>query len=441
MDCLAEIDQYLARHRDEIVASLQGLVRIPSVLGPATPEHPYGAACAQALDYCAALCRQKGLVVNNYGYRCMEAGLTSQRQGRRLVLASHADVVPPDDENLYDPFGGELVGDYVVGRGVVDDKGPLIATLYALAFFKEQGLSLQNDVRLVFGSNEEMGMDDLPFYFDAVGQPDWGIAVDDDFPVVNGEKGLLRFIIQGKKAPGLVSAESWGQKQRLVHDGCTLTFAHGIVREERDAQGGSPLERALEHGPLLADPDAEGWVRRLAQDPEGVLLGVAHRDAPSGGSLLRLYEIHTQGDEVAFFFDLRLPVSYPVAAAWDALAVFGRNNGLSLTVIKQSPGYYLPENHPIVARLTDLYNRTAGACDKPYVMGACTYARLFERGCGFGGGNPHEVKPFPPGHGAAHGPDEAHSITVLLDAVRLYILGICAIDEYWGPPAAAPLEE
>ena len=48
-------------------------------------------------------------------------------------IASHADVVPADKDNLYPPFGGTVQGDYIVGRGVVDDKGPLMATLYALS--------------------------------------------------------------------------------------------------------------------------------------------------------------------------------------------------------------------------------------------------------------------------------------------------------------------
>lgn len=66
----------------------------------------------------------------------MEAKLSPQAKGRRLVIASHADVVPVDDDDIYPPFGGTVQGDYIVGRGAVDDKGPLIATLYALAFSK-----------------------------------------------------------------------------------------------------------------------------------------------------------------------------------------------------------------------------------------------------------------------------------------------------------------
>ena len=41
------------------------------------------------------------------------------------------------------------------------------------------------------------------------------------------------------------------------------------------------------------------------------------------------------------------------------------------------------------------------------------------------------LKPFPKGHGAAHGADEAHNIYVLFDAIKMLILGIKAIDDKW----------
>lgn len=200
MDWRAEIAAYLLQRKDEIVQNLCKLVQIPSVAEFNLDGYPYGPDCARALDFCAQLCREKGLTVTNHDYRCVEARLSPESRGRRLVIASHADVVPADAENLYPPFGGTIQGDYVVGRGVVDDKGPLIATLYALAFFREKNIPLKNDIRLVFGSNEERGMDDMRHYLEKEGQPDWGLAVDDDFPVTNGEKGQIQFTLSKSEA-------------------------------------------------------------------------------------------------------------------------------------------------------------------------------------------------------------------------------------------------
>ena len=108
---------------------------------------------------------------------------------------THADVVPVGEDTIYEPFAGTVYGDYILGRGCVDDKGPLIATLYALAFFKENHIPLKNDIRLVFGSNEERTMDDIEYYLERAGQPDWALAADGDFPAENGEMGRIDFTV------------------------------------------------------------------------------------------------------------------------------------------------------------------------------------------------------------------------------------------------------
>ena len=432
MDWNAEIEAYLSQRRDEIVQKLREFVQIPSVAEFGLDSYPYGPDCARALDFCAELCREKGLAVTNHEYRWVEARLSPEPQGRRLVIASHADVVPADAENLYPPFGGTVQGDYVVGRGVVDDKGPLIATLYALAFFKEKQIPLKNDVRLVFGSNEESGMDDMRCYLEKEGQPDWGLAVDDDFPVTNGEKGQIQFTLSGKKHPSVHSVSSEGERQRMIHDRCTICRGGETAVESRLDASDNAVARAVEnHGPLLAEESAGELLKKLCGDAHAALLGLDRQDEPSGRTLLRLYQLCTRGDDLVCSFDVRLPVTFPVEEAVPILESAAKQHGLSLKVTKRNPGYYVPETDPMVALLTGLYNRETGSQDKPYVMGACTYARLFRHGCGFGGGNPHEVKPFPVGHGGAHGPDEAHNIPVLLTAIKMYILGIHAIDESW----------
>lgn len=427
-----EIEAYLSERREEIIQRVCEFVRIPSVAEFDNAEYPYGAECAKALDFCADLCREKGLFVTNHEYKCVEAKLDKEQKGHRLVIASHADVVPADKENIYPPFGGTVQGDYIVGRGVVDDKGPLMATLYALAFFKEKNIPLKNDIRLVFGSNEECGMDDLQYYLEKTGQPDWGLAVDDDFPVTNGEKGQIQFTLSAKKHSTVDAISSEGERQRMIHDRCTINRGGVIVFEERQNAADNALVRAVEkYESLLEDQNMEIMLRKLCKDTSAELLGLDRQDEVSGRTLLRLYQICTKEDELVCFFDIRLPVSFAAEEALPLLKDKVEELGFAFEVIRFNPGYYVPENAPMVSMLTDLYNKEENAADRPYVMGACTYARLFEHGCGFGGGNPHEVKPFPKGHGAAHGPDEAHNIQVLMNAIKMYILGIYAIDEMW----------
>ena len=86
-----------------------------------------------------------------------------------------------------------------------------------------------------------------------------------------------------------------------------------------------------------------------------------------------------------------------------------------------------PQHHPLPGAEGGQGELALIPC--PAVVAAHT--RLFEHGCDFGAGNCQEVKPFPPGHGSVHGLDEAQNIGVLLDAVKMYILGIKAIDDLW----------
>ena len=204
MDLREQIDAYIEKYKFEIVSRTCDFVKIPSVSTSDDSGRPYGLECARALDFCDALCREKGLFTKNYDYYCLEASCEKEQKGKRLVLVTHADVVPVGEDTIYEPFAGTVYGDYILGRGCVDDKGPLIATLYALAFFKENHIPLKNDIRLVFGSNEERTMDDIEYYLERAGQPDWALAADGDFPAENGEMGRIDFTVSAPKATWVI---------------------------------------------------------------------------------------------------------------------------------------------------------------------------------------------------------------------------------------------
>lgn len=178
---------------------MSSFVGIPSVEEKGCTAYPYGVKCAEALDFCAELAKEKGLIVDNYDYYGLEIRLQKEQSGKRLLFAAHADVVPASEGNLYPPFQGIVDKGYIIGRGVVDDKAPLIALLYALAFLKEEELIPMNDIRLFVGSHEETDMEDLKYYLQRAGQPEFGIAADDDFPITNGEKSVLKFQLKRER--------------------------------------------------------------------------------------------------------------------------------------------------------------------------------------------------------------------------------------------------
>jgi carboxypeptidase PM20D1 len=78
-----------------------------------------------------------------------------------LVLLAHMDVVPVEDgtEGKWEhpPFSGTISDGYIWGRGSMDDKLGVIATLEAVDSLLGEGFVPKQDVYLAFGHDEEVG--------------------------------------------------------------------------------------------------------------------------------------------------------------------------------------------------------------------------------------------------------------------------------------------
>jgi acetylornithine deacetylase len=77
--------------------------------------------------------------------------------GKSLILNGHYDVVPPGIlENWdYDPFGGQIDGNKLYGRGACDMKGGISAMLQALKFIEHAGIKLKGDITVQTVPEEE----------------------------------------------------------------------------------------------------------------------------------------------------------------------------------------------------------------------------------------------------------------------------------------------
>ena len=77
--------------------------------------------------------------------------------GRSLILNGHVDTVTvePRDEWTCDPFGAEIDGGYMYGRGTSDMKGGLLAGILAMVYLSEAEVQLRGDVTVESVVNEE----------------------------------------------------------------------------------------------------------------------------------------------------------------------------------------------------------------------------------------------------------------------------------------------
>lgn len=115
-----------------------------------------------------------------------------------LFVPAHADVVPVNDDWTHDPFELKIEDGMAYGRGVGDDKGPMVSAFLLALFLKKHEGELKGTY--LFGSvaDEEVGSADGLIYLldnglvkaDYAVVPDTGASI---FKISMGEKGLLRF--------------------------------------------------------------------------------------------------------------------------------------------------------------------------------------------------------------------------------------------------------
>ncbi|MBF0300913.1 MAG: ArgE/DapE family deacylase [Oligoflexia bacterium] len=72
-----------------------------------------------------------------------------------LLVASHSDVVPPGDGWTRDPFTTYVQNGLVYGRGVIDDKGPLVSSMCALKALTDLNIKLKGTFILGAIASEE----------------------------------------------------------------------------------------------------------------------------------------------------------------------------------------------------------------------------------------------------------------------------------------------
>ena len=184
-----KIDAYIAENKEQLLQDIAALVAIDSVEG--TPEEgaPFGKGPRAALDKTLELAAGMGLATRNCENYIGYAELAGADPEKYLATICHVDVVPEGNGWTEDPFKMEIRDGWMIGRGVADDKGPMVATLYALKFLKEEGVSLRYPIRALVGDNEETHMHDVDYYLANYPAPVFCFTPDAEFPVCNGEKG------------------------------------------------------------------------------------------------------------------------------------------------------------------------------------------------------------------------------------------------------------
>ncbi len=132
--------------------------------------------------------RQFGFVYRDAG-PVTEIELPGPAGAPVLGLVVHGDVQPAgESEWTVPPFTCTLREGNLYGRGVADDKGPLVQALLAMAALRDSGRARTQTIRLLVGSDEESDNQDMAAYLRSHAAPPLTLVLDSGFPVVVGEK-------------------------------------------------------------------------------------------------------------------------------------------------------------------------------------------------------------------------------------------------------------
>lgn len=223
------IDSYMG----DMLEDLRGLIGIPSVSGDIPKVR-------EALHYSLALGRRMGF--DSRSVLDDQVGLIEFGDGdETLGILAHVDVVPAGDAESWDtpPFEMVIKGRRAYGRGTIDDKGMVIASLYAMKAVKELGVPIHKKTQLILGTREEVEWTDMDEFVRRYPLPDYGFTPDGEYPICNIEKGIIdmtiAFDVEEETAPALpyiascdigVAANTVpGKASCRLSDGSTVTAA------------------------------------------------------------------------------------------------------------------------------------------------------------------------------------------------------------------------
>jgi succinyl-diaminopimelate desuccinylase len=459
----ADVDAYVEEVWEDVIKDINKLVQIRSVenLDHAAPGMPWGPASHSALVAAVDLAQKLGLDAHNCDGYIGYADLRGARD-EQLATIAHTDVVPEGIGWHYSPFEVTRKDGFLIGRGVLDDKGPFVLSLYAAHFFvryvKQSGTLLPYTLRCIIGNNEETGMGDLVWYLEHYPQPTFCFSPDADFPLICGEKGHLSGTFRsGRFGNGRILALDGGTVGNAIPGEATAVVAASFDQlpanpriEIHEAAAGTA--RIIAHGKgghaslpagtqnaigilvgylldnNLCTGDERTFLemdRQLLASTDGSTSGVATADDKFGPLTLIGGTLHKIDGHFEQTIDSRFPTSTTGEQLVEALSAFGSRYGCGFTTQRVAQPFYMDPELPEMACLLRTYNEYTGRPAKAIAIGGGTYARLFKRAAAFGPHDPAEA--VPSWVGMEHGPDEAISEASLKRALKIYIVSIARL--------------
>ena len=469
------IDEWFKKHTDKMLADLEKLIAIQSVRSAAEPGAPYGKNSRESLSAAQQMLEKNGIETKMFEDMIVTASYGANPEA--LGILAHLDIVEAGEGWDTDPFKLTEIDGKLYGRGVIDNKGPAVAAMYAVYCVRDLIGDLSKGVQLIFGSSEETGFDDIAEYLKKNKTPPNVFTPDAEFPVVNREKGrftpffgakwekdttLPRIIsITGGKTTNIVPNRAEAVVEGLTKDeveafcreyskktGIIFTIISSrdeLCSSANDIKLTIKAEGTAAHSsrPKLGNNAQTGLIEMLAAMPfakskgfehvkslnklfphndyHGSAFGLDYSDEITGNTTLNFSVLRYDELEFSGAFDSR---TASVADKDDLLEKTGETlaaEAMTISYHELKKSHLTPEDTPFVQTLLKVYEDYTGKKGECICMGGLTYAHDIEGGVAFGAAMPGDDN-------RAHGANEYIELEHLLRCAKMFtqvIIDLC----------------
>ena len=444
MEFQEQIHDYIQEHKEEIVDLLKSLIKIPSVRGEAEENAPFGRECARVLKFTQKLYKDHGFETEldaEGGYLLAYYGKGSQSLG----LFAHADVVPVgDDWTLTSPFEPIEKDGYIIGRGALDDKSAVVASLFCAKIIKELALPFNSRLVCFTGASEETGMQDIKNYVQKHTAPDFSLVCDTAFPLYRGNKGILHFVATQNAPMSKLEDFCGGSAFNIILGEVKAKIGDEFIVKKGISRHGALPEGSLNAAYLLASelsaradlPEYDriqlSFIATVLEKYYGEVFEIEHYDTDFGRLTITNGIAKMNDGKISLCFDMRYGASLDIAEAKAKIDRFFEDNGWNVNFVLESNPFVVPEDDTHIVACMNAYKKFTNNSDaRTFVNAGGTYARYLPRAAEIGtsfGGTTHAFE-LPQGHGHVHQPDECISIDGLLNAIELTMLMLLECDK------------
>ena len=358
----AQILSEVENLREDLIQDIIKLVKINSIRSKSGQSYPYGIGIHECLHAALSISSDLGFNTRNIDE---QMGYASYGQGEGYIAAvGHIDVVEIKNEKdwKYPPFKGVIKDNRIYGRGVLDNKGPILCCLYGLYALKRLGIEPKHELRVIYGCNEETGMADVPIYLSKENPPLMGWTPDCKYPAVYTECGRITYTIK----TSLTEAD----------------YFHSLIKQY--------------------------FINHTLGDS----LGIAYQDELG---ILELLGFEEYKDKTSLFF--KFVVSYPASCKFDFIdeQIREKLQGIEIEMNQfLSPVYHNPKS-PLCTVLGEVYTSITGLSGTPVSTRGGTYAKVMPNIVAFGPSLPNQK-------GISHLPNEWMDIDDIIMNAKIYAL-------------------